>query len=420
MKLLTYIVQNMRLTFKVHQISTMLLLFLALVTLIGCGRSPNTAGAGGPPGAGGLLGAGMPPTEVSVATVTPDVVTVTTELPGRVNAVREAEVRARATGILLKRLFEEGAGVTADQVLFEIDPAPLQASYDSAKASLAKAEATHEQAQAKGKRNEVLVKVNGVSQQAYEDARASALQSEADVLAAKAALETAALNLSYTKVTAPISGRIGRALITEGALASASEATKMAVIRQLDPIYVDFTQSSAEMLKLRRSLESEERQGVSNKEVKIALLLEDGTTYAETGRLVFQDVSVDENTGSVLWRAEFPNPEKLLLPGMYVRARLAVVQPEAITVLQRAVSRDASGQASVWVVNAQNVVEQRTIQTSSISGDKWIVSSGLNAGDRVIVEGLQKVRAGATVTAVPFQTSNTNTPMKSSAATANP
>ena len=414
MKFLTYVVQNLLLTLKVHRSGTMWLLFLALVTLTGCGRSPNTHGPGGSPGAA------MPPTEVGVVTVTPDVVTITTELPGRVNAVREAEVRARATGILLRRLFEEGTNVTADQVLFEIDPAPLQASYDSAKASLAKADATREQAQAKAKRNEALVKINGVSQQAYEDARASALQSEADALAAKAALETAALNLGYTKVTAPISGRIGKALITEGALASASEATKMAVIRQLDPIYADFTQSSADLLKLRRSLESAKTPGVSKKEVKITLVLEDGTTYAETGRLVFQDVSVNENTGSVLLRAEFPNPEKLLLPGMYVRTRLEVVQPEAITVPQRAVSRDASGQASVLVVNAQNLAERRAIQTSSISGDKWIVSSGLNAGDRVIVEGLQKVRAGAPVTAVPFQTGNTNPPIKSLAATANP
>ena len=411
MKLLTCVIQKMPLTLKVRQFGAMLLLFPALVTLTGCGRSPNTGGTGGPPGAGGSPGAAMPPTEVSVVTVTPGMVTVTTELPGRVNAVREAEVRARATGILLKRLFEEGADVTADQVLFEIDPAPLQASYDSAKASLAKAEATLEQAQAKAKRNAALVKINGVSQQAYEDARASALQSEADVLAAKAALETAALNLGYTKVTAPISGRIGKALITEGALASASDATKMAVIRQLDPIYVDFSQSSAEMLKLRRSLESGKIQGVSQKEVKIMLLLEDGTTYAETGRLVFSDISVDENTGSVTLRGEFPNSEKILLPGMFIRGRVEVaVQSQAITVPQRGIARDASGQASVLVVNAQNHVEQRDIQTGATAGDKWIVSSGLNAGDRVIVEGLQKVHAGATVAAVPFQAGGASTP----------
>ena len=356
----------------------------------------------------------MPPTEVGVVTVAPEPVTVTTELPGRVNAMRVAEVRARATGILLKRLFEEGADVKGDQTLFEIDPAPLQASYDSAKANLAKAEATAEQAAAKAKRNEALVKVNGVSQQAYEDAKASALQSAADVLAAKAALETAALNLGYTKVTAPISGRIGKALITEGALASASDATKMAVIHQLDPIYVDFTQSSAEMLKLRRSLESGKMQGVSSKEVKITLLLEDGTTYAETGRLVFSDISVDENTGSVTLRGQFPNPDKILLPGMFVRGRVEVaVENQAIAIPQRGVARDAGGQASVLVVNAQNQVEQRAIQTRSVSGDKWTVSSGLRAGDRVIVEGLQKVRPGATVVAVPFQAANIGAPSES-------
>ena len=207
----------------------------------------------------------MGPVDVSVITIAPEKAVLSVELPGRVSLVREAEVRARVTGILLKRLFDEGAEVRAGQVLFEIDPAPLQASYDSAKANHAKAEASREQAQAKARRNEILIKSNGVSQQAYEDAKAAALQSEADVLAAKAALDSAALDLGYTKVTAPISGRIGKALVTEGALASASEATKMAVIRQLDPIYADFTQSSSEMLKLRRSLESGRLQGVSNR-----------------------------------------------------------------------------------------------------------------------------------------------------------
>ena len=389
--------------------AAILLFGLALAAVTGCGRGSNAGPAGGPPGA-----AGMPPAEVGVVIVAPESVTLTTELPGRVNAMRVAEVRARATGILMKRLFEEGADVKGDQVLFEIDPAPLQASYDSAKANLAKAEATLEQAEAKAKRNEGLVKVNGVSQQAYEDARAGALQRAADVLAAKAALETAALNLGYAKVTAPISGRIGRALITEGALASASDATKMAVISQLDPIYVDFTQSSAEMLRLRRSLESGKMQGVASKEVKITLLLEDGTTYAETGRLVFSDISVDENTGSVTLRGQFPNPEKILLPGMFVRGRVEVaVENQAIAIPQRGVMRDASGQASVLVVNAQNQVEQRAIQTASVSGDKWTVSAGLHAGDRGIVEGLQKVRPGATVVAVPFQAGSAGAPSAS-------
>jgi membrane fusion protein (multidrug efflux system) len=346
----------------------------------------------------------MPPTEVGVVTVAPESVTITTELPGRVNAMRVAEVRARATGILLKRLFEEGADVKADQVLFEIDPAPMQASYDSAKASLAKAEATLAQAQSTAKRDEALIKVKGVTQQAYEDAKANELESEADVLTAKAALEMAALNLGYTKVTAPISGRIGMALITEGALASATDATKMAVINQLDPIYVDFTQSSVDMLKLRRSLESGKMQGVSSKEIKITLLLEDGTTYAETGRLLFSDISVDATTGSVTLRGQFPNADKILLPGMFVRGRVEVaVENQAIAIPQRGVMRDSGGQASALIVNAQNQVEQRAIQTRAVSGDKWVVSSGLSAGDRVIVEGLQKAHPGATVVAVPFQ-----------------
>jgi membrane fusion protein (multidrug efflux system) len=389
-------------------VAAILLFGLALAAVTGCGRNSQAGPGGGPPGAG------MPPAEVGVVTVVPESVAVTTELPGRVSAIRMAEVRARATGILLKRLFEEGADVKADQTLFEIDPAPLQASYDSAKANLAKAEASLEEAEAKAKRNEGLVKVNGVSQQAYEDAKAGALQSAADLLSAKAALETAALNLGYTKVTAPISGRIGMALITEGALASASDATKMAVIHQLDPIFVDFTQSSAEMLKLRRSLESGKMQGVSSKEIKITLLLEDGSTYAETGRLVFSDISVDENTGSVTLRGQFPNPEKILLPGMFVRGRVEVaVENQAIAIPQRGVTRDASGQASVLVVNAQNQVEQRAIQTSSMSGDKCTVSSGLNSGDRIIVEGLQKVRPGATVVAVPFQAAKAGAPSPS-------
>jgi membrane fusion protein (multidrug efflux system) len=388
-----------------------LLLGLALAAVTGCGRGPKAGPESGPPGAGIPPGAAMPPTEVGVVSVTPQVVKVTTELPGRVKAMRVAEVRARATGILLKRCFEEGADVQTDQLLFEIDLAPLQASYDSAKANLAKAEATVEQAQAKAKRNEALVKINGVSQQAYEDAKASALQSEADVQAAKAALETAALNLGYTKVTAPISGRIGKALATEGALVSASEATKMAVIQQLDPIYVDFTQSSAEMLKLRRVLETGKLQSISSNEVKVVLLLEDGTIYAHTGRLLFSDVSVDETTGSVTLRAEFPNAERLLLPGMFVRGQIEMaVDSQAITVPQRAVSRDANSRASVWLVNSQNQVESRAIQANSVSGDKWIVSSGLKAGERVIVEGLQKVMPGMTVVPTAFQAGGTNVP----------
>ena len=361
----------------------------------------------------------MPPAEVGVVTITPEQVALTVELPGRINAVRVAEVRARATGILMKRLFEEGTDVQADQVLFQIDPAPLQASYDSATANLAKAEATLERAQADARRKESLVKINGVSQQAYEDAKAAALQSEADVLAAKAALQAASLNLGYTRVTAPISGRIGKSLVTEGALLSAAEATKLATVQQLDSVYVDFTQSTKEMLRLRRSLESGGVQGTKQSDACVALVLEDGTPYATAGKMLFTDITVDETTGSVGLRASVPNPEKILLPGMFVRGQVELGKSaEALTVPQRAVTRDSTGQASVLVVNPQNQVEQRLIETEGASGNKWIVSRGLKAGERVIVEGLQKVRAGATVVPTPFGAANTNTVQAPAAAPA--
>jgi len=351
----------------------------------------------------------MPSTEVGVATIGSEAVMVTAELPGRVSATQVAEVRARATGILLKRLFEEGADVQAGQVLFEIDPAPLQAAYDSAAASLARADATVERAQADAKRKETLVQAKGVSQQVFEEAKATALQSQADVLAARAALATAALNLGYTKVTAPISGRIGKSLVTEGALLSATEATKLATIQQLDPVYVDFAQSSAELLKLRRALEGGTLQAIGTEGANIQLRLEDATVYAHAGKLLFSDISVDETTGSVVLRGRFPNLEKLLLPGMFVRGQVEVAkQSEALTVPQRAVARDSTGQASVLIVTDQNQVEQRLIRTESVSGDKWVVSSGLKAGERVVVEGLQKVRAGMTVAPIPFRGGNTN------------
>ena len=381
---------------------------LLVVLVAGCGKGPG-GGPGGPGGMGGMPGMGgggggaMPPTEVGIVTLAPEKAVLTVELPGRVTPVRMAEVRARVTGILQKRLFEEGADVKADQVLFEIDPAPLQATFDSAKASLARAEASAEQARATTKRNEGLVKINGVSQQAYEDSVAAAKQADADVLAAKAALDMATLNLGYTKVAAPISGRIGKAMVTEGALASATEATKMAVIQQLDPIYVDFTQSSLDMLKLRQAIEAGKMQGVSQNSVKITLLLEDGSTYNQTGRLIFSDAAVDSSTGSVTLRGEFPNPDKMLLPGTFVRGRIDVAsQDQVLLVPQRGVNRDINGQTSVMLVSATNTVEPRPIQVSSMSGEKWVVTSGLKAGDKVIVDGLMKVRPGMPVSAVPF------------------
>jgi membrane fusion protein (multidrug efflux system) len=326
-------------------------------------------------------------------------------LPGRIEAVRVAEVRARVAGILLKRQFEEGADVKAGDVLLEIDPAPLRATLNSAKAVLAKAEANLKQAQAKADRYKALVEFNAVSKQDYDEAAAMALQAEAEVLAGKAGVETASLNLGYATVTAPITGRIGKAKVTEGALVGQNEATPLATIQQLDPIYFDFTQSSTEVLRLRRALEQGKLKGLAPGEAKVTLLLEDGTIYAHPGNLLFSDITVDPTTGMITLRASAPNPEHLLLPGMFARGQLEeAVDSAALTVPQRAVMRGPDGSATVLVVNATNTVELRVIQAEATRGDKWIVSDGLKPGERVIVEGLQKAMPGRPVTPVPFQT----------------
>lgn len=376
-------------------------LLMAIACLTACQKKSDE----GFPGGGG---AKMPPTEVSVVTVALETVSMTSELPGRVNAVRDAEVRARVSGVLLKRYFEEGADIQEGDLLFQIDPAPLQASYDSAKAALARAQATLKQAKAKAQRYQALVKINAISQQDDLDASTTQAQAEADVLTAQAALETASLNLGYTKVTAPISGRIGKANVTEGALVSASEATQLAVIRQLDPIYVDFNQSSADVMKLRRMIDSSKLLKIAPGQAKVTLVQEDGTVYSRQGQLLFSDISVNESTGSLVLRTQFPNPEKWLLPGMFVRGLIdEAINEKAITVPQRAVTRGSDGEASVQIVNNQNQVESRAIKVSNTQGDKWIVTDGLKAGERVIVEGAQKVHAGSTVVCVPFGSTNT-------------
>ncbi|MGO8674948.1 MAG: efflux RND transporter periplasmic adaptor subunit [Limisphaerales bacterium] len=375
---------------------------LLLAVMAGCGPKQ-----GGPPGAGpgGPGGFGGPPPEVSVVTVTTEPLTLTTELPGRIDAVRVAEVRARVAGILLKRRFEEGADVKAGDVLLEIDPAPLQAALDSAKAALAKAEANLKQAQAKADRYKALVEFNAVSKQDYDEATAMALQAEAEVLAGKAGVETASLNLGYATVTAPITGRIGKAKVTEGALVGQNEATPLATIQQLDPIYFDFTQSSTEVLRLRRALENGKLKSLAPGLAKVTLLLEDGTVYPHPGKLLFSDITVDPTTGMITLRASAPNPEHLLLPGMFARGRLEqAVDSAALTVPQRAVVRGPDGSATVLVVNAANTVEVRAIHAEATRADKWIVSDGLKPGERVIVEGLQKAMPGSPVTPVPFVT----------------
>ncbi|RJF97818.1 efflux RND transporter periplasmic adaptor subunit [Noviherbaspirillum saxi] len=365
-----------------------------LSVLTGCGD--KTANAQTPQG-------GMPPPEVSIVTVAPQRLVMTTELPGRVEATRVAQVRARVPGIVLKRVFREGADVKAGEVLFRIDPGPYQASFNSTVAAVAKAEANLAQANLKVQRYKPLVETNAISKQEYDDALTAQKQATADLATAKATQETARLNLGYATVNAPISGRIGRAQVTEGALVGQGEATPLATIQQLDPVYVNLTQSSTDLLQLRRALANGQLKRVGKDEAKVTLLSEDGSAYPHAGKLLFSDIAVDESSGAVTLRAEFPNPDRMLLPGMYVRAQLEqAVTENAITVPQQAVTRDLSG-ATVMLVGADDKAVARPIKTARSQGNSWVVSEGLKAGDRVIVEGLQKVKPGAAVKPVPWQ-----------------
>ncbi len=363
----------------------------------------NLAGCGEKNAAAQTPGGGMPPPEVAVVTVQPERIVMTTELPGRLEATRIAQVRARVPGIVLKRTFQEGSDVKAGEVLYRIDPAPYQATYNSAQATLARAEANLAQANLKAQRYKPLVETNAISKQEYDDAVTAQKQTAADVAAAKAAVETAKLNLGYATVNAPISGRIGRALVTEGALVGQGEATPLAMIQQLDPIYVNLTQSASELLQLKRAMESGKLKRVGRDQAKVTLVMEDGTAYPHPGKLLFSDVSVDENTGAVTLRATFPNPDRFLLPGMYARARLEqAVDEKAITVPQQAVMRNQDN-ASVMLVGPDGKVKAQPVKTGSAQDDKWIVLDGLKAGDQVIVEGLQKVKPGAPAKAVPWK-----------------
>jgi len=345
------------------------------------------------------------PVEVGVVTVAAQNLPVAVELPGRVNPVRVAQVRARAAGIVLKKQFVEGSEVKAGQVLFQIDPAPLQATLDSARAAAAKAQAALAQAALQEARYRDLVPINAVSKQDYDNAAIAVKQSEADLASARAAVRTAELNLGYTKVTSPIDGRIGAAQVTEGALVGQGDATLMATVTQLDPIYVDVTQASTQILALRRAMQAGQLQGVDGKEAQVHLVLDDGTVYPLPGKFKFSDITVDQTTGSVSLRAEFPNPNKDLLPGMFARARLdQATQQNALTVPQGALSRDAAGNATVMIVNAQNKVEARPVKATTAIGSVWVIDSGLAAGDKVIVSGLQKIKPGADVKTVAADT----------------
>ncbi|MCE0488898.1 efflux RND transporter periplasmic adaptor subunit [Pantoea sp. Mb-10] len=338
------------------------------------------------------------PPEVGVVTLKNAPLKITTELPGRTSAFRVAEVRPQVSGIILKRNFVEGTDVKAGVSLYQIDPATYQAAYDSAKGDLAQAQANARVAQLTLKRYKPLLGTKYISQQDYDNAAATAAQTAAAVQAAQANVETARINLAYTKVTSPISGRIGKSAVTEGALVSSGQTTALATVQQLDPMYVDVTQSSDDFLRLRAELESGQLKQNDGK-ANVTLLMQDGNAYSQPGTLEFSDVTVDETTGSITLRAIFPNPDHRLLPGMFVRARLDEgTNPNALLVPQQGVTRTPTGQATVMVVGADNKVEVRNITANQAFGDKWLVTQGLKEGDRVITVGIQRAKPGAQVT----------------------
>jgi membrane fusion protein (multidrug efflux system) len=360
---------------------------LAATALAGCKQEK----AGGPP-------PGKP--EVNVITLKAQTVSITTELPGRTSAFRVAEVRPQVNGVVQKRMFTEGQEVTVDQPLYQIDPAPYQAALASAQAAVARAEATVASAQATVNRYRTLVRANAVSQQDLDNAVATLRQAEADVASGKASVETASINLAYTRLSSPIAGRTGRSSITEGALVTANQATSLVTVTQLNPIYVDVTQPSNVMLRLKRELADGRLVSAGDNQAAVRLILDDGTEYDQPGRLQFSEVTVDQGTGSVNLRAIFPNDKGILLPGMFVRERIEEgVRADALLIPQRGVSRNQRGEATAMVVGKDDKVELRVLTTERAIGDAWLVTAGVAAGDRVIIEGLQKVRPGVQVTA---------------------
>lgn len=370
--------------------SVALALIAGTLMLAGCGPA-------GP--AGGQAGGQV---EVGVVEITPQKLSLTTELPGRTSAYQVSEVRPQVGGIVQKRDFIEGADVKTGQALYQIDPSLYQVAHDSARAALSKASANLVSATNKATRYEELAAIKAVSQQDNDDAQAALKQAQADVDSAKAALESARINLAYTRVAAPISGRVGKSSVTPGALVTANQAAALTTIQQLDPMYVDLTQSSAELLRLKSDWATGRLKRVGNNQAAVRLLLEDGSEYPLQGKLQFSDITVDQGTGTLTLRAVFPNPKGDLLPGMYVRAVLEEgVASEALLVPQQGVSRDTKGNPTAMVLNKEGKVEPRTLKTERTVGDKWLVSEGLAPGDQVIVEGLQKIQPGMPAKGVP-------------------
>ena len=335
----------------------------------------------------------MPPPEVGVVTLKAQSVTLTRELPGRTNPYLVAEVRPQATGIVKERLFTEGGSVKAGQPLYQLDDALYRAEVAAAKASLARAQATRDTAALNARRSAELVKIDAVSRQDDEVAQAALKQAEADVAATKAALDRAEINLAYARISSPISGRIGKSAVTPGALVTANQAAALATVQALDPIYVDVTQSSSELLELRKQLAAGRLK--TARDLPVEIVLEDGTRHRQPGKLAFSEATVDPDTGSYTLRVVVPNPDQVLLPGIYVRAIIGGgVREGAILVPQRGIARDPKGNASAMLLNAEGKVEARPVKVSRTLGDQWLVEEGLAAGDRVIVEGLQKIAPG--------------------------
>lgn len=341
--------------------------------------------------------------EVAVITVATQPLVLTAELPGRVSSFRTADIRPQVNGLIKQRLYTEGSAVTAGQVLYQIDPAPFQAAYDSACAAFARAEANLPAARALAERYEDLAKDKAVSAQTLENAQAALKQAQADVLAAQAAVDTARINLGYTKITSPIAGRTGPSTVTEGAIVTAYQGTSLTTVQQFDPVYVDVPQASTEILRLERRLADGRLTEDKSATTTVQLIEEDGTPYTQQGTLKFRDVTVDPSTGAVTLRMVFPNPDGTLLPGMFVRTVIKEgIKPDAILVPQQTVSRNSRGDPYVYLIDDKNTVVQQAITVDRAIGSQWFVSAGLKAGDKLVAEGFQRIRPGMVVKAVPY------------------